>query len=348
LAQVLHAETSLQLWQHLKQFHTSQFLAKVLELKLLLQTSKKGNLTCTQFIQHMQGLADRLRNVGSMITDQDLVIYILQGLDSEYDAFVTAFSMRQDSPSMSELHSLLLAHEARIQINLKSLSSTSAHLLSSTQPVTDPSGIHHSEVMYTSGHPFRGPNSNQFTKNQPGHYARGRGRGYNRSRGRGRQQFQSNDTSSCQICLRWGHFAAHCYHHFDIRYSCNGSSGNSSSDISSSSQSNSNQHQALVAEPPNSTSNALAAIWFLDSGATTHVTSDINNLTYSQHYTDNDTVHIGNGADLSILHTGSATLPTKYHALQLSNVLHVSLITKNLLSVSQLTSDNNVFVILTF
>jgi gag-polypeptide of LTR copia-type len=86
LAQVLHAETSFQLWQHLNQFHTSQSLAKVLELKLLLQTSKKSNLTCTQFIQHMQSLADRLRSVGSMITYQDLVIYTLQGLNSEYEA----------------------------------------------------------------------------------------------------------------------------------------------------------------------------------------------------------------------------------------------------------------------
>jgi hypothetical protein len=38
---------------------------------------------------------------------------------------------------MSELYSLLLAHEARIQANLKSLSTTSAHLLSSSQSHTD-------------------------------------------------------------------------------------------------------------------------------------------------------------------------------------------------------------------
>jgi hypothetical protein len=48
---------------------------------------------------------------------------------------VTVFSMRQVSPSMSDLHSLLLAHEARIQVNLKSLSSTSSHLLSANQTV---------------------------------------------------------------------------------------------------------------------------------------------------------------------------------------------------------------------
>jgi hypothetical protein len=99
-----------------------------------------------------------------------------------------------------------------------------------------------------------------------------------------------------------------------------------------------------VAEPPNSNSNTLSATWFLDSGATTHVTPDINNQTYTQCYTGNDTVHIGNGAGLSILHTSYATLFTNHHVLQLSNVLHVPLITKNLLSVSQLTKNNTVFV----
>jgi hypothetical protein len=99
-----------------------------------------------------------------------------------------------------------------------------------------------------------------------------------------------------------------------------------------------------MAKPPNSNSNTPSATWFLDSGATTHVTPDINNLTYAQRYTGTDSVHIGNGTGLSILHTNSTTLYTNHHALQLSNVLHVPLITKNLLSVSQLTKDNNIFV----
>jgi hypothetical protein len=42
----------------------------------------------------MQSIADRLRSVGSDISDQDLILYTLQGLGSEYETFVTAFSMR--------------------------------------------------------------------------------------------------------------------------------------------------------------------------------------------------------------------------------------------------------------
>jgi gag-polypeptide of LTR copia-type len=93
LVQILNVESSFQLWQRIQQFHTYQSLAKVLELKMLLQTSKKVALSCTQFVQHMQSIAYRLRSVGSTISDQDLVIYTLQGLGFEYEIFITTFSI---------------------------------------------------------------------------------------------------------------------------------------------------------------------------------------------------------------------------------------------------------------
>jgi hypothetical protein len=55
-------------------------------------------------------------------------------------------------------------------------------------------------------------------------------------------------------------------------------------------------------------------------------------------------VHIGNGTTLPIANKYSALLPTILHSLTLINILHVPVITKNLLSVSQLTLDNAVTV----
>jgi hypothetical protein len=82
----------------------------------------------------------------------------------------------------------------------------------------------------------------------------------------------------------------------------------------------------------------------LDSGASTHVTPDINNLNYYQPYTRSNTVHIGNETGWLIFNTGSTTIPTNSTVLHLTNVLHVPQITKNPLSVSQLTKDNKVLV----
>jgi gag-polypeptide of LTR copia-type len=50
LAQVLNCETSSQLWQRLQQIYNSQSLAKILELKLKLQTIKKGGDSCAQYL----------------------------------------------------------------------------------------------------------------------------------------------------------------------------------------------------------------------------------------------------------------------------------------------------------
>ncbi|KAJ4769840.1 Copia protein [Rhynchospora pubera] len=69
LAQVINCQTSADLWRSLNTFHTSQSVAKILDLKLQLQTAKRGGSTCSQYLQHIQGIADRLRSIGSDVPD---------------------------------------------------------------------------------------------------------------------------------------------------------------------------------------------------------------------------------------------------------------------------------------
>jgi histone deacetylase 1/2 len=83
--------------------------------------------------------------------------------------------------------------------------------------------------------------------------------------------------------------------------------------------------------------------WYNDTGATDHITSDLDRLTLREKYTGGDTVQVGNGASLRILHTGSCSLHTDTRPLALNNVLHVPNISKHLLSVHKLSRDNNVF-----
>jgi len=62
---------------------------------------------------------------------------------------------------------------------------------------------------------------------------------------------------------------------------------------------------------------------FLDSGATNHLTADLNNLSMHSIYTGNDQVKVGDGTGLSIHHLGNAIIPSVSRPLQLNNVLHV-------------------------
>ena len=79
-----------------------------------------------------------------------------------------------------------------------------------------------------------------------------------------------------------------------------------------------------------------ASDWYLDTGASAHMTSAYSNLDQSTSYTGNDCVIVGNGASLPITHTGKISHSPD---LKLLDVLDVPHITKNLLSISKLTND---------
>ena len=84
--------------------------------------------------------------------------------------------------------------------------------------------------------------------------------------------------------------------------------------------------------------------WFLDFGAISHMTSDTEVVDQPTLYSGNERVMVGNGQSLAISHTGSISSLIPSSSLLLSNVLVVLGIKKNLISISQLTKDNNCLV----
>lgn len=97
---------------------------------------------------------------------------------------------------------------------------------------------------------------------------------------------------------------------------------------------------ALVAQ----THSAPPDQWYLYSGASSHVTSNLNCLGDYQPYHGSETLQIGNGEGLLITHLGTSNIDTDSVNLLLTNVLCVPGITKNLLSISQLLRDNPITV----
>lgn len=95
--------------------------------------------------------------------------------------------------------------------------------------------------------------------------------------------------------------------------------------------------QALVTTTPPVTghgqSGQITPQWYFDSGATTHVTNDLNNLSQSQPCSTGDGVVVGNGSSLPITYTGNGLLSTPHSKFHLNHVLHTPSITHYLLSV---------------
>ena len=87
--------------------------------------------------------------------------------------------------------------------------------------------------------------------------------------------------------------------------------------------------------------------WYMDTGASSHSAASQGNLTsYSNLSHLNQTLIVGSGQSIPIHGSGHTILPTSPHHkhLNLNHVLHTPHIIKNLISVRQLTTDNNVSV----
>ncbi|XP_071695617.1 uncharacterized protein [Rutidosis leptorrhynchoides] len=87
-----------------------------------------------------------------------------------------------------------------------------------------------------------------------------------------------------------------------------------------------------------------AAGWHMDTCASTHLTSCINNLRTVFNNCKYPSVAAGDGNTIPVTNTGHSLLPTAHRPLHLNNVLVTPNIVKNLISVQQFTRDNIVSV----
>jgi hypothetical protein len=84
--------------------------------------------------------------------------------------------------------------------------------------------------------------------------------------------------------------------------------------------------------------------WYLDSGVTDHITSDLEQFTMHERYHGGDQIRAANGAGMDIVHIGNSVVPTPTHPLHLNQFLHVPHTHKHLVSIHQFNLDNHTFI----
>lgn len=89
--------------------------------------------------------------------------------------------------------------------------------------------------------------------------------------------------------------------------------------------------------------NIEAYWWYVDSGATGHVTKYLVNFTKFSRCKGGEIVRFGNGECMRVEHIGSSSFFFGNRCCILKDLLHVPSVTKNFLSVSQFTKDNGVY-----
>jgi hypothetical protein len=358
VASMYGLKTSHQAWKSLAERFASQSRSHISQLKRQLQSLQQGSQSCSEYLNSAKQLADQLSSVGKPVEDDDLISFVINGLNPMYNSFIAAFSFHVHDRTMTfaNFQAELLSHEVLLQsqehhtvtpetgsfalyTNRQGSSHFNHQNFSNFKKARFPPRANPRSQQFTTKNNtgFSPRNSNSYSSNQPGHFR-------NFNRGNSNQQANSNvitnhtvdsnrtSNQPCQICGKNNHSALDCYHIMDYTYQGRHPPP---------------QLAAMVAQV---NADFETQDWLADSGANTHITAEVSNITNPQPFNGVDTVGVGNGAGLNIKNFGSSILqcktPHKSHFL-LKDILHCPDASANLLSINKFCLDNNCWFALT-
>ncbi|KAE8708208.1 hypothetical protein F3Y22_tig00110348pilonHSYRG00083 [Hibiscus syriacus] len=331
LSQFVGAETATTVWNTVLHFFANRSTTTVMSLHYKLHSLKKGGDSMRAYLTRVKEVCDALASCGSTVPQVEQIASILKGLPREYQPFMAIITSMRDTLSLDSISTMLIDAETQ-------LASFDDQL--ETLPMS--ANIAQGEVRNTSNNPNQRSNYSYSLRTN--------------GRGRGRYRVQ------CQLCGKIGHLVDRCWHRFNKDFSCvssvqqdqyqseykvvhpSNSFTSSSADDGCECCAMKRNGSAASDQPQVHTASMQSERWVVDTGATHHVTADANKVMNSSEYRGPGKLLIGNGMPLDVALVGHAQVNTSSRVLFLNNLLHVPQITKNLLSVSKLAKDNDVFI----
>ncbi|KAK1666543.1 hypothetical protein QYE76_054702 [Lolium multiflorum] len=265
---VLFASTSREAWTALHTSFASQSQARSHAIRTELGETKLHDSSITDYFNKMAGLADTLASIGQPLRSEDFTTYVLNRLDEDYDNLIENISGRDDPLSRRELYSRLLGREQRVKVRHASPSFSSANAAARGKPQKQP----------PADKPAPGPPQQQRSGAPPV-------TGGNRPRACcpscGAQQ-------ACQLCGVDNHIASRCHRRFKQDFLGIGNNG----------KGNDKQAAAAVTSQDHgyTPSYPIDSSWYMDTGATNHLTSEMSKLSTQEPYRGHDQVRTANGA----------------------------------------------------
>ncbi|KAK1615934.1 hypothetical protein QYE76_021451 [Lolium multiflorum] len=268
IGQVLFLPTAVQVWATLANMFASRSKARMVQLRTQLGNTEKKEKSMSEYFHFMKNLADTMASIGYPIGEEETASYILAGLGERYDSLVTSITV-SDNLTLDDLYAHLVSYETRT--GPAPASPVQEFSYSGNNTMRGGRGFGRGGRGRGRGHPGgQGGRDGGYR----GDGGRGDGAGRGNGGGRGREK------STCQICGTYGHDALRCYSRFDHNIQ---PTTRSTAHASAPSSSNSEYYSV----DPN---------WYMDSGATDHMTADLERLTTHDRYKGNDQVHVANGS----------------------------------------------------
>ncbi|XP_028753041.1 uncharacterized protein LOC114712660 [Neltuma alba] len=87
-AQLLHCKIASKLWNGARELTCASTKARIMVYKTELHHTRKNGLKMEEYLSKIKSIADQLALVGAPISDEDLLLHTLNGLDVEYNVIV--------------------------------------------------------------------------------------------------------------------------------------------------------------------------------------------------------------------------------------------------------------------
>ncbi|KAK1620371.1 hypothetical protein QYE76_025888 [Lolium multiflorum] len=295
---IMRLEHAAGVWKVLETMFASQSQSKITNLRIAMATTRRLNDSVDVYLLKIQTIADELAAAGKPVPEEEQVAYIMAGLGSEYANLVESYGILKAPPTLGKLYAQLQAHDERKTLNYGPIPVATLLadvVLHATIGVTD------DLTVVTTGQMVA------VISGMTAHLVMGvvvdeRLQEGGRGRGRGRKRTTPWVDVTCQICGREGHPAKDCWYRF--------------TDDDTESYEEKEAHVASYGVDTN---------WYSDTGATHHITGELNNLTMRDSYHGNDRVNTANGQvfPFQALHPNAGAL-LKQEILLLDPSLHNS------------------------
>lgn len=171
--------------------------ASAVQVRMELATIKKKDSSAPDYYRKVKGLASTLAAVGTPLRDDEIISYLLAGLEPEYDSFVTSTVASAATITLDDLYAQFLAFEGHLQQRR------------ATELQQQQFGASSANFARHGSH--RGGRVQNFA---PTHGGRNSGRTGGPNRGGG----CTGGPIKCQICDKEGHGAKRCWYRNDDSY----------------------------------------------------------------------------------------------------------------------------------
>jgi hypothetical protein len=96
LGQVATETFVVAVWHAIMGMFASQSRARIVHLCSKLSSTCKGDLSYAAYYAQMKGYVDEMAAVRKCLKDEDVIYYILAGLDFDFNPFVEAFTAKTE------------------------------------------------------------------------------------------------------------------------------------------------------------------------------------------------------------------------------------------------------------